>query len=178
MLHCCIPIINIEAVGMSKRDKKDGFLPSCIEFVPGRRSSAYLNQLMRKLGLAPNSRGLHLTLLYGKRPERVRAEPKADKLIGGFLNSLTYWTGQDDYIYVVGLMKGDSITAEHNRMVRAGYEHAHSPFRPHVTLASFRYPDPNVLARLDSVNQDLALSPLLLLFVDPTEKFAATAAQK
>lgn len=163
---------------MNNRGKKDGFVPSCIEFVPGVRSTAYLNQLMRKLGIPPNSRGLHLTLLYGKRPERIRSEPKADKLIGGTLDSITHWMGQDGNTYVVGLMKGDSITSEHNRMLRAGYEHAFSPFQPHVTLASFRNPEHEILTRLDSVNQDLALSPLLLLFVDPSEKFAATAAQK
>lgn len=163
---------------MNSRAKIDGFVPSCIEFVPGRRSTSYLNQLMRKMGLAPNSRGLHLTLLYGKRPETVRAEPRADKLIGGFLNAVTHWMGQDGYTYIVGLMKGDSILAEHKRMVRAGYQHAFTPFQPHVTLASFRYPDPEFMARLEEVNRDLALSPLLLLFVDPTEKFASTPAKK
>lgn len=164
---------------MATRNKKDdGFVPSCIEVVPGRRSANYLKQLMRKLGIPPNSRGLHLTLLYGKRPERVRAETKPEKLVGGYMNALTTWIGQDGNTYLVGLMDGDSIAMEHKRMIRAGYEHAFSPFQPHVTLASYRYPDVGVMSRVESVNQDLALSPLLLLFSDASEKFSSSTAKK
>ena len=79
---------------------------------------------------------------------------------------IEHWKGHDGKTYIVAGVCSPAVVMEHARLRRLGAKHSFTPFKAHITLSSDVEVTPEVQAKIDELNLELAQAPGSASFIN------------
>ena len=137
--------------------------------VPDVSGLSQLEFLCKKLGVEFHPDETHCTVVYSKEAaltDPATAEPVAGKAFWYCLTHIEHWTGHDGKTYIVAGVGSPAVVMEHARLRRLGAKHSFTPFKAHITLSSDVEVTPEMQAKIDELNLELALAPGSASFIN------------